>query len=452
MSDHPFGFGTPSGGDDDSGEQPGGSPQPVDPFSMMFGGGNPGDVGAAFQRLGQLLSWTGGPVNWDLARDVARQTAATSNDPSIGDGQRRQVEEAVRLAEHWLDAQTSLPAATTRAEAWSRAQWIEETLPVWRVMIDPVAGRVVDAMGAALSAQAPPEMAAQTQALAGPLTSMMRSLGGAMFGAQVGQALGSLAGEVVGSTDVGVPLTEAGRAALLPTNVAAFGEGLGVSDDEVRLFLALREAAHHRLFAQVSWLRPRLLAEIEAYAKGISIDTSKIEEAVTQVDMTNPAALQEALQSGLLEPAPTDEQRTVLARLEVLLALVEGWVDEVVAGAASTLPDAARLRETVRRRRATGGPAEQTFASLVGLELRPRRLREAAALWHALGEARGIDGRDAVWAHPDLLPSGADLDDPEAFVAGSAELDLSALLDTPPVAEEAADPEQTPPDADETDR
>jgi len=70
----------------------------------------------------------------------------------------------------------------------------------------------------------------------------------------------------------------------------------------------------------------------------------------------------------------------------------------------------------VRRNRATGGPTEQTFATLVGLELRPRRLREAAALWVALTEARGAEGRDAVWASPDLLPSGGDLDDPAAFV------------------------------------
>ena len=70
----------------------------------------------------------------------------------------------------------------------------------------------------------------------------------------------------------------------------------------------------------------------------------------------------------------------------------------------------------LRRRRATGGPAEQTFATLVGLELRPRKLREAAVLWERLTEAAGIDARDTVWQHPDLLPSSADLDEPAAFI------------------------------------
>jgi uncharacterized protein (DUF2342 family) len=82
------------------------------------------------------------------------------------------------------------------------------------------------------------------------------------------------------------------------------------------------------------------------------------------------------------------------------------------------------LREATRRRRASGGPAEQTFATLVGLELRPRRLRDAAALWWAMSEKHGTEGRDSLWGHPDLLPSAEDLDDPLGFAEnfGAGEL------------------------------
>ncbi|MGZ4639232.1 MAG: zinc-dependent metalloprotease, partial [Actinomycetes bacterium] len=171
---------------------------------------------------------------------------------------------------------------------------------------------------------------------------------------------------------------------------------------------------------------------------GITVDTSRLEEMVGRIDPTNPEAIQEALAGGLFEPEDTPQQKAALARLETALALVEGWVDEVVDAAATPhLPAASALRETVRRRRASGGPAEATFASLVGLELRPRRLREAAALWRELLDARGLEGRDAVWAHPDLLPTGDDLDHPAAFAAGSssAPLDLSGLEDTEAPAE-----------------
>ncbi|GAA2140386.1 zinc-dependent metalloprotease [Streptomyces synnematoformans] len=453
MSDTPFGFGLPQEPDDDgegegkdarkgdgdlSGRDPFGfgdaAGDPQNPFAAIFGslGGGPGgamgpqDLGAAFQQLGQMLSYEGGPVNWDMAKDIARQTVSQAGaegepDASVGPAERKAVEESVRLADLWLDGVTSLPSGSGVALAWSRAEWVEETLPVWKELVDPVAERVGAAMGGVL----PEEM----QAMAGPLIGMMRSMGGAMFGTQIGHAVGVLAGEVVGSTDIGLPLGPAGKAALLPVNIKKFSEGLGVPHDEVRLYLALREAAHQRLFAHVPWLRSHLFGAVEGYARGIKVDTSKLEDLVGQVDIERPEQLQEALQQGMFQPEDTPEQKAALARLETALALVEGWVDAVVHAAAEPHLDAPAvnsLREALRRRRATGGPAEQTFATLIGLELRPRRLRDASRLWASLADARGVDGRDALWAHPDMLPTAGDLDDPDGFVH-SEQADFSEL-------------------------
>jgi putative hydrolase len=313
---------------------------------------------------------------------------------------------------------------------------------VWSKLCDPIAGRAVDAMGGMLTEdpgdlaeELPPDMRSAMTALTGGLGAlgglgqMMRRIGGMMVGGQTGAAVGALADEVVSSTDVGLPLGPAGTAALLPAGVSAFGEGLSVSEDEVRLFLAMREAAHHRLFAHVPWLRARLLGAVEDYARGITVDANALREAMPQIDPANPEALNEALSgAALFQPEDTEQQKAALARLETVLALVEGWVATVVdAASADRLPQAGALAEAIRRRRASGGPAERTFATLVGLELRPRRLREAAAIWQGLTEARGIEGRDAVWAHPDLLPTADDFDDPDAFVRGRPEFDISDL-------------------------
>ncbi|HCA86884.1 MAG TPA: hydrolase [Streptomyces sp.] len=449
MSDNPFGFGRPpeepedgDNGGNKGGE--GGGQGPANPFGFggaggdnplaaMFGALNPNDLGAAFQQLGQMLSYEGGPVNWDMAKDIARQTVAQGTpggtsatgeeervkDASVSPGEQSAVEEAVRLADLWLDGVTSLPSGSSSAVAWSRAEWVEATLPVWKDLVDPVAERVGAAMGDVL----PEEM----QAMAGPLLGMMRSMGGAMFGTQIGQAVGMLAGEVVGSADIGLPLGPPNKAALLPVNITAFGKDLGVPLEEVRLYLALREAAHQRLFAHVPWLRSHLFGAVEGYARGIKVDTARLEDLVGQLDPSHPEQLQEALQQGMFQPEDTPAQKAALARLETALALVEGWVDAVVhAAAAPHLPSAGALRETLRRRRASGGPAEQTFATLIGLELRPRRLRDASRLWASLTDARGVDGRDGLWEHPDMLPTAEDLDDPDGFVHHE-QLDFSEL-------------------------
>ena len=373
-------------------------------------------------RIQSLINSGEGPVNWALAKEIARGASAASPDPSPTAGEVAALADAVRLAEHWLDEVSDLPAGTTGALAWSRAEWIEQTLPVWKRLVEPVAQGMTGAMTGILPAEA--------EQMAGPMGAVLQQMAGTLFGHQVGTALAELAGEVLGSSDIGLPLGPEGKAVLLPANVAAFSEGLEVPAPDVRLYLALREAAYHRLYAHVPWLSARMLGAVEEYARGITVDEGKIEEMMRS--MQSPDAMENLTEvlgdEGLTFTAPdTPEQRAALSRLETLLALTEGWVDAVVdAAAANKLPGSAALRETFRRRRAAGGPAEQTFAALVGLELRPRRLRDAAKLWALLGKARGSEGRDALWAHPDLLPTPADLDDPEDFVQ-RREADLESL-------------------------
>jgi putative hydrolase len=456
MTDAPFGFGPPDKDRDrgDSGRGPdvpggaggagGGSgpgepPGPLGPLGPL---GDPQQFADALRQFADLMSWQGGPVNWDLAKNVARQTIAAKGDASVLEIERRKVIDAIRTADLWLEDTTTLPTGIRIVQAWSRSEWVEATLPVWSKLCDPIAARAVDAMGGMLAedpeelaGELPPEMRSAMSALTGGLGAlgglgqMMRSIGGMMVGGQTGAAVGALAQEVVSSTDVGLPLGPAGTAALLPAGVTAFGQGLSVDEDEVRLFLALREAAHHRLFAHVPWLRARLLGAVEDYARGIAVDADALRQAMPQIDPANPEALNEALAgAALFQPEDTEQQKAALARLETVLALVEGWVATVVdAAAADRLPQADALAEAIRRRRATGGPAERTFATLVGLELRPRRLREAAAIWRGLTDARGISGRDEIWAHPDLLPTADDFDDPDGFVRGRPDFDISDL-------------------------
>src|SRR5947209_14882245 len=385
----PFGFNLPGGG------QPG---QP--------GGGQP-DLGAMLRQLGDLLSGQSGPVNWNVAEQAAMQ--AIGADAGTTGADTTAVAEAVRLADIWLDGHTALPSGVTATEAWSRRRWLKATQPAWTRLVEPIAAKVVDGFGHAL----PEEM----RQAAAPLMGVMQQMGGLMFGGQIGSALGSLATDVLSATDIGLPLGPTGVAALVPENVAAFGAGLEVPSDPVRIFLALRESAHHRLFRHVPWLSGRLFDAVRDCAESVTIDMSQLEQLSQGIDPTDAESMQRALTEGLFNPEPSPTQQAALARLETLLALVEGWVDTVTLAAATpNLPSISALNETMRRRRATGAPSEQALATLVGLQMRPRRLRDAAAVWALLGDRRGVDGRDTIWSHPDLLPTGDDLDDPFAFV------------------------------------
>jgi putative hydrolase len=419
MADLPFGF---SSGDDPERDKHKKDPESGsggDPFGMGGAGFDMSQLGQIFSRLGEMFSGAqnmsadgtrSGPVNYDLARQLASSSIGFVAPVSEKTGAA--ISDAVHLAETWLDGVTALPAGTTKAVAWTPTDWVDNTLETWKRLCDPVAEQISTVWASSLPEEA--------KSMAGPLLSMMSQMGGMAFGSQLGQALGTLSKEVLTSTDIGLPLGPKGVAALMPAAVESLAEGLEQPRSEIITFLAAREAAHHRLFSHVPWLSTQLLNAVEAFAKGMKIDMSGLEELAQGFNpaaLADPSQMEQLLNQGIFEPKATPEQTAALERLETLLALIEGWVQTVVTDAlGDRIPGTSALSETLRRRRATGGPAEQTFATLVGLELRPRKMREAAALWERLTEAVGADARDGVWQHPDLLPSAEDLDEPAGFI------------------------------------
>ncbi len=393
---------------------------------------DPATQAAMRAQLGTFMAAQQSPTgSRDLATEVARRhVLAVEGNDVHDDAASRAVHDAVAVATLWLDEQTTLDSPAWRATGLSRAEWVDATMPRWFELIEPVSDGVTaatsdamrkqvgelgpEAFGEALPEGLPPGF--DPQQMVEQWAPMLGNLSRQMFSAQLGQAVGTLATEVVSGTEVGLPLTEPGLVALLPGNVAQLAESLELDVAQVRLYLAVREAARVRLFSQVPWLGPQLLSAVSDYARNITIDTEAIESALSTIDPSDPEALRSALQGNLFRPQPTAAQRTALGRLETLLALAEGWVDHVTDRAtAAHLPQSAALAETIRRRR-VGGAAQKTFAGLVGLELRPRRLRDAANLWAALESSGGQSLRDGRWAHPDLAPTSADLDDPIGFV------------------------------------
>jgi putative hydrolase len=391
----------------------------IDPSKLASAAGLPNDPEMVAQLISQLqnaLQSSGDGVNWGLAAEQATTLAQRSSVVSLP-AERSQLEQALHVASLWLDEATQVTQLTTAPRLISRTEWVTMTMPIWTQLAEPVATSIADALTGVIKEQAGDALEGM-MANAGQL---MRNVGGTLFAMQLGQVVGQLASEVVSGGDIGTPLLgsdDSGtQAAMIPQNVAAFGAGLDIPIDQVQLYLAVRELAHARLFRHAKWLRLQLLTAITEFARGIRIDTDRLEELAGDLDPSNPEELRAALTSGALIPPKSDEQLAALARLETQLALVEGWVDVVTASATTRLPKSDAIAETVRRRRASGGPAESALATLVGLELRPRRLREAAAMWQKITDAVGPDARDALWQHPDVVPTANDVTDPTALLA-----------------------------------
>jgi putative hydrolase len=386
-------------------------PEQLEELKRM--GVDPAMMQAAMRQLQETMRNTDeSGIDWQAAKRAALHLANQS-DLSVSSAQRGGYEQAFTLATLWLSESTTISELGTPPETITRGAWVEATMPVWQELAEPVATSIADALTRAIGEQAPEEMRDMLQG-AGRI---MRAIGGSLFAGQLGHVVGELSKEVLSGGDVGIPVMPAGRAVILPLNAADFGRDLEIPQDQLDLYLATRELAHARLFRHAKWLRLHVIAQVTDFARGVEIDMGAIEDMASRFDPNAPDEFREAIENGALLPERTESQTAALARLENLLATIEGWVDVVTADATARIPSSDRIAEVVRRRRAVGGPGEHALGTLVGLELRPRRIREAAAMWRAVTDAVGISARDALWDYPDLMPTAEDIDDPAALVA-----------------------------------
>jgi putative hydrolase len=437
----PFGF-TPENSDDPN--------EPVDFAAMMQQMQQ--EIQEQFSKLGINPSGFGGSTEAlpkNLVRDTAKKFTTAQGSAPIGANDVSEVEQAISIAELWLNDATFFPQSPNSGSvALARTDWVDTTLAGWQTTVEPLAIGLSSAIGELLN-QAQGESESQDnpfgadnpfgqgnmQIPIGMISALLNSFIGSLVATQLGQAIGGLAGKVTGAHDVGLPLIDGAYPTLVPQNIKEWATDLDIPMDEIRIFHALREAAIARLFAHNPWLVSYIRTAITDYGKGINIDMEAIQEQAQQAlesgngfDPSNPESFSLALNDGIFTPQETPAQRAALTKLETALALIDGWSEEVVALAAGDrLPNIGALQETLRRGRATSAPAQQLFSSLFGLQVSPRLAREASAFWKQVREIKDVEARDRIWSG--ILPTADDLLTPESFLK-SLEVpdDLSGLL------------------------
>ncbi len=383
-----------------------------------------------FREFAKVLAWTGGPVNWDLATDTALSLTAPpdalpSTAPATDDDDFRQ---AVGAAELWLSAVTTLPPVDGPARALTTAEWTRAAASSagLGVYVEPVArgmsAALAKGLGAELGATLP----------GGHMAQMMNAMGAMLYGVQAGMVAGRLAGQLLAAYDLGVPTLDPRTVAIVGDGAARFAAEYGFDPTELGYWLALREAAHRRLFAGVGWLRPHVADLIGRFAAEAEFDPAAMLEGMGGMgfDPSDADSLRDALAAAdTFHIEPTTAQRATLRRLQAVVAFVDGWSDTVVTAAADgKFPALARITEAVRRRRAEKGPGERAFEQLLGLDLKPADVRVGPAFCAAVVAARGHEGLDRAWSDPAMLPSAEELAEPSRWLLRLAAAELEADL------------------------
>lgn len=373
-------------------------------------------------------------------RDTGKKFVAALGSQPLGTNDVTAVNSACEIADIWLNEATDFPATSSSSpRAISRLDWVDTTLPGWQATMEPLATGLSAAisrlLNEAISSAGSEYEESMASAPMGAIAGVLRTFIGSMIATQLGQAIGAIATTTPSTHDAGLPILEPARSLLIPENIEAWGADTEIPKTELYLFHALREGAIARLFEHNPWIVSYIRSAIVEYGSGIKIDLDAIQRQAEEAMQGMPnfenisdQSFTLALDAGIFTPEETPAQRNALSKLETVLALVDGWADEVATLAAGDrIPSITALRELHRRNRATSTPSQQLFKTMLGLEVSPKLAREASAFWNRVRELKGISARDQIWSG--ILPSATELLAPDLFLA-STEIpdDLSGLI------------------------
>jgi putative hydrolase len=367
-----------------------------------------------FRELQRVMAaGGGGPVNWELARQVGVATAAEAGgDPEPGGSELHGLEEAVRVAELQVTAGTGLeaPARLAPVRAVRRSAWVTANAASLRGLIEASAVRMSGALEASLAEQLPPE--------AGQLGGLLAQVGPLLYGTQAGQILGRLATQTFATFDLAVPRDGEDDLTFVLVNIEAFERDWSLDPAEVRTAVALREVAARLAFSG-PWVTGHLRSLIDDAGVALTIDVDGLMRRFASMDTADADGIEGALD----EAAPIfrtdldDEQRLRLARVHAFLGIAEAFAAHVSATiGAELLPGWPMIAEALRRR-GDAGILEPVFSQLLGIPFEPAVLEEARAFCDAVVARTDEHVLGSMWSSADAMPSMPEIREPTLWLS-----------------------------------
>jgi putative hydrolase len=367
-----------------------------------------GDI-PLFREIQRLLSSSEGPVNLEIARQVALAVATQgAQDPRPAPATTSSFDTAVHQCEGPLSGYTRLSVIEpVRSHVVGLAWWVTATLEGWRWLLDRLAGRF---SGQLTGLEGEPE--------AGPLQAALGQVGPLLMGLQAGTLVGHLARDSLGRYDLPIPRDDDGRVFFVLANVDRAVADYGFDSEVFRRWLALHQVARHLVVSSVPWVHRYLKSLLTEVVDAVEIDASDLERRLVELQSQGMNALQEGLgASNVLPVVPTERHRRALERLHAFLALFEGYaVHAVRALAPEIVGDTARIDEGMARRDAAASTGRDLLSGLLGVSIDRDAESAGATFCAAVTRLKGPKFLNRVWDAPDNLPDTQELRDPFAWM------------------------------------
>lgn len=402
----------------------------------FFGPGGPfagGPFGDLMRNLARLFT-TQGPVNWEIARQMALW-AATGGQPegNVDPVARVRMEELIRVAELHVAEATGLAVSSSgllTVRAVTPSGWALRSLEAWKPQLEALGTRMNSALAQSgepgdlgdvggLGSLGGQPGAGGEDPMAQLFSNLPQVLGPFLFGLQAGSMVGQLASRSMGQYDLPVPRPPGDELLVVPAAIDSFASDWSLGADDARMWVCLREAAHHAVLGRPH-VRARLEQLIGAYISAFDPNPSFLEEKLGGLDPTDMSRMQELLgdPETLLGEMETDEQRRVRASLRCILSAVVGYVDHVMDSVGRRLISSyGPITEALRRRRLEESSGTRILGKLFGVALDEAGCEEGRLFVAGIVERAGGEGLSRLWLSERELPTRAELSAPGLWLA-----------------------------------
>lgn len=360
-----------------------------------------------FREIERLLASNTGPLNYEIARQVAKTVAQSGSHSAPGASAHAAYQTALRNAEHLVAGFTQLqPAEPMRLRLVSRPEWIDQTFTDWGWLLEAIAGRFTT-----LASPGEDESPA-----AQPLQIAMEQISPLLLGIQTGQIVGAAASSVLTHYDAPIPRPHGDLLFVFP-NIMEMVQEYDL-DEEFGSWLAVREVAHHVVPATVPWITPYWRSLLTEIVDAVDIDTADLERKLIELQ----SSMQEigtGLDTDTLLPVlDSPRHRAALDRLRAFGALLDGYASLSLEAVTHAVMGSRRERfvEADLRRHAESGDPLHVLRESLGL-LPDRRLETSGATFcAAITKLRGLRVLNRVWDAPDNLPTLDEIKDPFVWI------------------------------------
>ena len=371
-----------------------------------------------------------GPLQWDVARQVAISTATngTNTEANVDPSSRVSLEQLAPIADMHVRNYTGLitgaGTALPNIVVTNHSTWVHHTLESYKPLFTQLATALSNpnVETSLPGTELDTELNIEADQMATMMSSLNKMMAPAMMGMSIGSMIGQLSLRAFGQYDLPIPREPKNQMLLVASNVEQFANDWSIAVDDMRMWVLIHELTSHAVLS-VDHVRDSINQQISRYIAGFRPNPNALMERLTTMDLgtTDPMAMMQKFLTDptiILGAVRSPEQERQAPVLDAMIASIIGYIDHSVDTiSALVLGGGAQIAEAVRRRRVESAPHDSFVEQLLGLRLTRQQVERRHGFAAGVTERAGHDGLSQMFNKAGNLPTPNELDAPGLWLA-----------------------------------